>query len=284
MTGFQHDIAGGQGNLVATAVQSPNYSAGSAGWQIRKDGSAEFNNLTIRGTFSGTDFIISSAGIFMYSGAPASGNLMISLAQAAGTDSFGNPYVKGLSFGLVTDSAQVQLTPSTGGQAAKITFPVNGVSLSNTPNMAAGIVSGSPNYSDMVLSGPALATVGQRDWVQVGMFSNSNSGDAQGNLRYISDAGAVTVQLLWDASGVLVNTALTVNGPFSSDSGAISSDGAGGLAVQSLTVNGSSSTGSHGLTDGTINGSSGGQVGGAAAHTHGPGSYAVTNGQHTHPL
>jgi len=76
VSGFAHDIAGGQGNLVITSVQSPGYVAGSAGWQIRKDGSAEFNNLTIRGTFNGTNFILNSSGLFLYSGTPANGNLI----------------------------------------------------------------------------------------------------------------------------------------------------------------------------------------------------------------
>ena len=46
-------------------------------------------------------------------------------------------------------------------------------------------------------------------------------------------------------------------------------------------TNGSSS--SAGLTDGTINGTSGGASAGTA-HTHGPGSYAVTDGTHHHVL
>ena len=96
MTGFTHDIAGGGGNLIVTSLQSPNYAPGSAGWQVRKDGSAEFNNLTIRGTFNGTDFIINATGTFFYSGAPAAGNLIASIASAAGTDVFGNVYNAGV--------------------------------------------------------------------------------------------------------------------------------------------------------------------------------------------
>lgn len=47
------------------------------------------------------------------------------------------------------------------------------------------------------------------------------------------------------------------------------------------TVNGYSST--EGLPDGTLTGSSGQiNTGGGTAHTHGPGSYSVTNGQHRH--
>ena len=78
------------------AIQSPNYSAGSAGWTINSDGSAEFNNLTIRGTFQGTDFVINTNGAFFYSGTPAAGNLVASMAPVAGTDSFGNNYLAGV--------------------------------------------------------------------------------------------------------------------------------------------------------------------------------------------
>lgn len=42
------EVAGG-GKLTRFAIQSPNYAAGSAGWTINRDGSAEFNNITVRG-------------------------------------------------------------------------------------------------------------------------------------------------------------------------------------------------------------------------------------------
>lgn len=64
--GFENDIIGGDATLIRPAVKSPNYVPGNAGWSINKDGSAQFNNLSIRGTFNGTDFIIDSAGIFFY--------------------------------------------------------------------------------------------------------------------------------------------------------------------------------------------------------------------------
>jgi hypothetical protein len=95
VSGFQHDIAGGGGNLIVTSVQSPAYSPGSAGWQIRKDGSAEFNNLSIRGTFNGTDFILNSSGAFFYSPSEGAGNLVASIAPAAGLDQFNNNYLAG---------------------------------------------------------------------------------------------------------------------------------------------------------------------------------------------
>src|SRR5581483_4595595 len=42
-------------NSGIATVASPNYVAGSTGWAIRGDGSAEFSNVVVRGsTFSGT--------------------------------------------------------------------------------------------------------------------------------------------------------------------------------------------------------------------------------------
>jgi hypothetical protein len=45
---FQDELAGGI-VLIRPALQSPDYEAGVSGWSINQDGSAEFNNITIRG-------------------------------------------------------------------------------------------------------------------------------------------------------------------------------------------------------------------------------------------
>jgi len=93
--GFQNPIVGGTA-LRIPAIQSPNFQSGSAGWIIRIDGSAEFNNLTIRGIFNGNNFILNSSGLFIYSGTPANGNLLASIAPANGTDDFSNTYLQGI--------------------------------------------------------------------------------------------------------------------------------------------------------------------------------------------
>lgn len=46
---FGNPLVGGT-TLIRPAIQSPNFVAGSAGWKIAKDGTAEFNNATFRGT------------------------------------------------------------------------------------------------------------------------------------------------------------------------------------------------------------------------------------------
>lgn len=109
---FQNSVVGQNGTLVRSSIHSPNYVTGISGWTINKDGSAEFSNLTIRGTFNGTDFIINSSGVFLYNGTPATGNLVGAWASAAGTDSFGNTYAQGLAVGPVL-AAHFQFRPST---------------------------------------------------------------------------------------------------------------------------------------------------------------------------
>jgi hypothetical protein len=46
--GFVNAVVGGI-TLVRAAIQSPNYVAGVSGWTINRDGTAEFNNVTVRG-------------------------------------------------------------------------------------------------------------------------------------------------------------------------------------------------------------------------------------------
>ena len=90
----ENPVVGGT-SLRRQSIRSPNYATGVSGWTINQDGSAEFNNLTIRGTFAGTNFIINSAGAFFYSPSEAAGNLVASIAATAGVDAFGNNYVTG---------------------------------------------------------------------------------------------------------------------------------------------------------------------------------------------
>jgi hypothetical protein len=89
-------IVGGT-TLRIPAISSPNFVLSPLqGWSIQANGNAYFADLTLSGTFDGTDFVINSSGAFFYSGTPASGNLIASIASAAGTDGFGNSYFPGL--------------------------------------------------------------------------------------------------------------------------------------------------------------------------------------------
>lgn len=46
---FDDPVAAGDGSLIYPAIKSPNYVAGTSGWSINRTGTAEFNNITVRG-------------------------------------------------------------------------------------------------------------------------------------------------------------------------------------------------------------------------------------------
>lgn len=119
----QNPIVGGT-ILRIPAIQSPGFVAGVSGWIIRIDGSAEFNNLVIRGTFSGTNFVINSSGEFFYSGTPAGGNLVASITNAAGADDgHGNAYLAGHTSYQPLGGIFVANNLSTANQLAWFTAP-----------------------------------------------------------------------------------------------------------------------------------------------------------------
>ena len=95
MAGFTHDIAGGQGNLIIPALQSPNFSiADQTGWAIMRNGDAYFFDVTATGSVTSNTVIVkgSGDGVFVYDGAPALDSLIVAIASAAGTDAYGNAY------------------------------------------------------------------------------------------------------------------------------------------------------------------------------------------------
>lgn len=148
---FSNPITGGQGALVRPAIKSPNYVTGISGWTINKDGSAEFNNLTIRGTFNGPDYIINNKGEFFYSGTPAAGNLIASIAATAGTDGFGNKYLAGVS---TYDNSLNRFTQANSG------LQEYGLIVAGTPDQAdSGKVSANSQSLDIIgITGTTVPT------------------------------------------------------------------------------------------------------------------------------
>lgn len=57
MSGFANAIIGGAQKLIRKAIQSPDFQTGVLGWSVNKDGTAEFNEVTVRGVILviGTD-------------------------------------------------------------------------------------------------------------------------------------------------------------------------------------------------------------------------------------
>jgi hypothetical protein len=138
----------GLGNLVIPSVQSPNFVTEVSGWQIAKDGSAEFNDLTIRGTFYGTNFEINSDGAFFYDGTPALGSLMFAITNpmAGGTDMYGNTYAPGgVSIIALTGLLNVMSLQDTSGNTL--------MSIDNAGNITGQTVTAN---DDVILDGASL--------------------------------------------------------------------------------------------------------------------------------
>lgn len=78
--------------LRRAAIRSPNFVTTVSGWTINQDGSAEFNNITIR-----NGQVISGTQLYYSSLPPVSGNLIASISTVSGTDSAGNAYLPGIT-------------------------------------------------------------------------------------------------------------------------------------------------------------------------------------------
>lgn len=239
------------------AIQSPNYVAAVSGWTINADGSAEFNNLTIRGTFNGTDFIINSTGAFFYTGTPALGNLSVSLVPGNSPvpDPEGNTAEAGLAAYVTTGGKTYALqlgAQNVEGVVAPAFWIANLTSPGFEPPAYTATQSGAAGSGCEIYSGKSVSTSTP---AVVAVQDSTESGVGNGEIDLI--AGLVTTL-----------SALQVGGA---------------LTAASLSSGGASSTSTNGLPNGGITGTSGGASAGTA-HTHGPGSFSVSNGQHHHTI
>lgn len=197
---FGNPILGGT-VLVRPAIKSPNYVPGVSGWSINRDGSAEFDDLTIRGTFDGTDYEINSSGEFFYSGTPAFGNLVMSIANAAGTDSHGNPYA-GPGVAIYSSGGTgVQMILS--GTEAKLQFP-SGYSLEAQIARLETSVPGS--FIQMFMAGPSITTAGHTDQAYWEMTSSDGTASAACQFSYSDIAGNPHLFAQWNAAGFTIES------------------------------------------------------------------------------
>lgn len=88
--GFANPNTTGDGTLILGSIHSPDYEAGSEGWSINRDGSAEFNDVVVRGK-------IEDGQLFIYNDTPAKGSLAYSISPNDGIDEYGNIYYSGIN-------------------------------------------------------------------------------------------------------------------------------------------------------------------------------------------
>jgi hypothetical protein len=148
------------------AIQSPDYVPGVSGWTINQDGSAEFNDLTIRGTFMGTDFVINTAGAFFYSPSEGAGNLVASIAPAAGTDTYGNiwlagtaSYGAGFATALTGGSVQYYLGSLPGGWTLEGELEINSIDGHLISNFTNTELTGNLTVDGTSISAPGVTAI-----------------------------------------------------------------------------------------------------------------------------
>jgi hypothetical protein len=131
------------------------------------------------------------AGLFFYDGPPATGNLILAISPAAGTDGYGNTYTKGLT---CADPAVLYFPSRQGFEG--------GAALIESAFSAPGVA----QYLQMVLQGPSTNVTGARDAVAILMNSaaKDNSSNANMDFIYTGSNGVAHQQAYLDATGFII--------------------------------------------------------------------------------
>ena len=175
MTGFQHDIAGGGGNLIATSVQSPNFVHGVSGWRIAKDGSAEFQDVILPAGSGGITATFSAAA----PASPHAGDLWYDTGNGLEVSQWnGSAWVAfqigtgAIASGAITASLIAANTITAGQLAAGIVYAgiVDATTITGAQFVAVGSSGEILAYSSTPASGNLIASV-----------SAANGTDAHGN-------------------------------------------------------------------------------------------------------
>lgn len=153
------------------------------------------------------EFIISANGYLLYDATGgAFQHLFLAIQNAAGTDTFSNPFAKGIQVGPQT-GPQVLIG---GGNPALVSFPLNDAAFSSAPALRGQIIGvGNPNrWGAVIMSGAQIPNAAHDDYVQIGLNSPSADGSSFGNGELVwIDANSPQVAhswSFWDGNGFAI--------------------------------------------------------------------------------
>jgi hypothetical protein len=113
-TPFPQEVTAG-GQLIVPQIYSPNFNlADQTGWAIMSNGDAYFFNLTAAGSVTANTVVVkgSGDGLFIYTGTPGPGTLVLAATSASGTDMYGNYFAgPGISVSGPGGNAEIQIRP-----------------------------------------------------------------------------------------------------------------------------------------------------------------------------
>jgi hypothetical protein len=230
--GWGNPVVGGTA-LRIPAIQSPNFSlANGTGWAIFANGTAVFFGLTITdGVITGPDYTINSDGAFFYSGTPALGNLLVSIASSGGTDGEGNVYRDGFSVYDGKAVVQLHINSTVGAPALDMTTGVTSEAEHPSLYSFASNVGLANEYVTTWLIGPGSSFDNKQAAIALVSSAANGADEASGQLIYFEPTE--TQIAFWDALGIHVNGSLYVtpiSAPAAPGSGAALFADAGGNA------------------------------------------------------
>lgn len=172
--------------LVREAIQSQNYSAGTAGWIIEADGDAELNDVTVRGTLESSNYVAGSAGWHLDDAGSAEFNDVVVRGTGAGDTVIVGP----------SGSPQVQLGSTAG--AGYIELPTNRPIEDSVARLVAGVVNSglATEYATVQVQGPSVTGADDRLIVRVDSEANDGSTVARLLVEHDDGSGTVTDVLL----------------------------------------------------------------------------------------
>jgi hypothetical protein len=189
------------GQLAIPAISSPNFVTGVSGWTIEKNGNAEFNNLTIRGTFQGSDFIINSTGMFFYSPSEALGNLVLSISPSGGTGPFGETVLAGIYLTNGTAYQQLHVNSTVGAPAQELVTGVASEAEHAAVYALATNIGLPAEFMTLNIVGPGSSADNTNAFIALVSNAANNSTEAAGILNMI--VSNVTQRIAyWDVNGV----------------------------------------------------------------------------------
>lgn len=208
---FNNPIVGGT-TLIRPAIHSPDYVAGSQGWTINKDGTAEFNDVTVRGTLESNNYVagvsgwkLDQSGTADINSLTARGTLQSSnyvagstgwKVDTSGSAEFNNITVR--STGTATPisvgaSTSNQVLISTNANVGLIKLPTNRPVESTPARIQAGSLNiGQANEAETLqLFGPTVT--GANAQSSIFLNSQNNDGSSSPNLSLNTGSSTVTV-------------------------------------------------------------------------------------------
>jgi len=208
--GWGNPVVGGVA-LRIPAIQSPNYNpTAGTGWAIFANGTAVFYGLTITdGTITGPDYTVNSDGAFFYSGTPALGNLLASIASTGGTDAEGNVYQSGVTVYFGTGYLQLHVSSSLGDvPAAEMVTGAGSEDLHAALYTDVSNAGDANEYMTTWLLGAGSTFDGKQAAVALNSAAANGAAEAAGELIYF--APAETIIAYWDDTGIHMESGMTV--------------------------------------------------------------------------